>query len=42
VYAERMDYQKLVVEYEGESMQDYPGEDFLSLNNLTRPLDDQP
>ena len=42
VYAERMDYQKLIVEYEGESMQDYPGEDFLSLNNLKRPLDDQP
>lgn len=42
VYAERMDYQKLIVEYEGESMQDYPGQDFLSLNNLKKPLDDQP
>ena len=41
VYAERMDYQKLIVEYEGESMQDYPGQDFLGLNNLGRPLDDQ-
>jgi hypothetical protein len=42
VYAERKDYQKLVVEYEGESMQDYPGEDFLGINDLKRPLDDQP
>ena len=42
VYAERKDYQKLIVEYEGTSMQDYPGEDFLSLSDLKRPLDDQP
>jgi hypothetical protein len=34
VYAERKDYQKLIVEYKGESIQDYPGEDFLSIKDL--------
>lgn len=42
VYAERKDLQKLIVEYEGEKLQDYPGEDFLGINDLKRPLDDQP
>lgn len=42
VYAERKDLQKLIVEYEGERLQDYPGEDFLGINDLKRPLDDQP
>lgn len=31
VFAERKDMQKLIVEYEGKSIKDYPGEDFLKL-----------
>ena len=32
VYGERKDLDKLIVEYEGESPRDYPGQDFLNLN----------
>jgi len=31
VYAERIDMDKLIVEYEGESPKDYPGQDWLNL-----------
>ena len=31
VYAERKDMDKLIVEYEGESPKDYPGQDWLNL-----------
>lgn len=31
VYAERIDMDKLIVEYEGESSKDYPGQDWLNL-----------
>lgn len=31
VYAERKDMEKLIVEYEGESPKDYPGQDWLNL-----------
>jgi len=31
VYAERNDMDKLIVEYEGESAKDYPGDDWLNL-----------
>lgn len=31
VYAERKDLQKLIVEYEGETIHDYPGEDFIGI-----------
>jgi len=31
VYAERKDLEKLTVEYEGETFQDYPGEDFIGI-----------
>ena len=31
VFAERKDMKKLIVEYEGKSIKDYPGEDFLKL-----------
>ncbi len=33
VYAERNDMEKLIVEYEGESPRDYPGQDWLNLKN---------
>lgn len=33
VFAERKDLDKLIVEYEGESPKDYPGQDFLGINN---------
>lgn len=33
VFAERKDLDKLVVEYEGKSPKDYPGQDFLGINN---------
>lgn len=35
VYAERKDLQKLIVEYEGETIQDYPGEDFIGIKKIT-------
>jgi hypothetical protein len=31
IYAERKDLDKLIVEYEGKSIQDYPGQDFLGI-----------
>ena len=31
VYAERKDMEKLIVEYEGTSAKDYPGQDWLNL-----------
>ncbi len=31
VYAERIDLDKLIVEYEGESIHDYPGQDFINI-----------
>ena len=31
VYAERKDVERLIVEYEGTSAKDYPGEDWLNL-----------
>ena len=33
VYGERIDMEKLIVEYEGESIKDYPGEDWLQVLN---------
>jgi hypothetical protein len=33
VFAERKDLDKLVVEYEGTSVKDYPGQDFIGINN---------
>ncbi len=32
VYAERKDLDKLIVEYEGKTIKDYPGQDFLGIN----------
>lgn len=32
VYAERKDIDKLIVEYEGQSVKDYPGQDFIGVN----------
>lgn len=32
VYAERKDLDKLIVEYEGKSIKDYPGQDFLGIH----------
>ena len=34
VHAERKDLKPLVTEYEGESMKDYPGEDFVQLGGI--------
>jgi len=34
VYAERKDLKPLITEYEGESMKDYPGEDFVKLEDI--------
>jgi hypothetical protein len=34
VYAERKDLEKLIVEYEGETLQDYPGQDFIGIKEL--------
>ena len=34
VYAERKDLKPLITEYEGESMKDYPGEDFVKLGGI--------
>ena len=31
VYGERTDMEKLIVEYEGQSPKDYPGQDWLNL-----------
>jgi len=33
VFAERKDLDKLIVEYEGTSIKDYPGQDFIGINN---------
>lgn len=33
VYAERKDMEKLIVEYEGTSVKDYPGQDWLKLRD---------
>lgn len=33
VIAERKDLDKLIVEYEGETLRDYPGQDFIGVNN---------
>ena len=34
VHAERKDLKPLITEYEGESMKDYPGEDFVQLGGI--------
>ena len=34
VHAERKDLKPLITEYEGESMKDYPGEDFVKLEGI--------
>ena len=34
VYGERKDLKPLITEYEGESMKDYPGEDFVKLEEI--------
>lgn len=34
VYAERKDMEKLIVEYEGESVKDYPGQDWLKMKGV--------
>lgn len=32
IYAERKDLDKLIIEYEGKTIRDYPGQDFLGIN----------